>query len=109
MEVSLEAEGAMLSDIRMDVSALDIYKAFDCIPRHILYPVLAAAGMPVPVLSAYARYHESARIFHSFEGVLGKEHKRAVSIPQGCPWSMCACALLLRPLIAMVHDAQAIP
>eukprot|EP00969_Alexandrium_andersonii_P293894 12989059-Alexandrium_andersonii.AAC.1 len=87
----------------MDVAAIDLMKAFDTIPRHILYCVLAVAGFPVRLLLPYGRYHEQLCIYHVIDGHVGCGHARRVSIPQGDPWSMMCCAILMRPVIQLAH------
>eukprot|EP00969_Alexandrium_andersonii_P152682 6751062-Alexandrium_andersonii.AAC.1 len=60
-EAGLEAEHCALEGTRMDATCFDLYKCFDTLPREVLYTVLAKAGLPVPILTAYASYHEGLR------------------------------------------------
>eukprot|EP00973_Karenia_brevis_P030818 4250662-Karenia_brevis.AAC.1 len=40
---------------------------------------------------------------------LGKEHQHACSIPQGCPFSMAFIALLMKPWINIMREANLEP
>eukprot|EP00969_Alexandrium_andersonii_P303080 13397167-Alexandrium_andersonii.AAC.1 len=86
METSMEAEYALVSDIEYGVATIDLYKAFDTVPRLVLYALLLMAGIPHGVLRSYANFHERLEVRHMFGNCVGQKHSRAVSIPQGCPW-----------------------
>eukprot|EP00969_Alexandrium_andersonii_P043605 1911754-Alexandrium_andersonii.AAC.1 len=47
--LGLEAEYALLSDVQIDVTVVDLYRAFDTIPRKALYPLLLLSGLPLPL------------------------------------------------------------
>ena len=74
--------------VRTDACAIDLFKAFDSLPRHLMYAVLCQAGLPDRISQAYAAFHESVEMQHYFTGQLGRAHTRGVRIPQGCPWIM---------------------
>eukprot|EP00969_Alexandrium_andersonii_P274950 12151775-Alexandrium_andersonii.AAC.1 len=109
MECSLGTELAIVGGSQLELAAIDLMKAFDTIPRAVLYSVLLAAGFPSRLYVAYRDYHEAIVIHHRIHGVYGMAHTRARSIPQGCPWSMMFCALLLRPVVQIAQREMAIP
>ena len=65
--------------------------------------------MPSKVVQAYARYHENVSIHNSIAGGLGDACHKNCSIPQGCPFSMCFMALLMRPWILVSRITGVIP
>ena len=72
-ETALRAELAQAVAEPWAVGCVDCYKCFDQIQSPLLYHALARAGFPVPVLSAYARFHEQLSVRNAVFGGLGKE------------------------------------
>ena len=93
----LRMESDQATDVDHSGSSSDIQRCFDQIVRPLLYAVLKAAGMPRQVLDAYAIYLEGLSMYSSVGEGIGVAFKRRCGIPQGCPMSMMAIALLLRP------------
>ena len=91
------AEEARLLDIPCVTSGLDIYKCFDQLPRTFIYAALAAAGVPNTVLGPYLRFMEGLQLVNSLGTGLGEPYTRPTAIPQGCPASMLAMAVLSVP------------
>ena len=50
----------------------DLYKCFDQVIRPLLYSVLALAGLPTCVLTAYVNFQENALVHHLIQGTLGE-------------------------------------
>ena len=84
---AIDTEFAMLHDIPLAGAIIDPMKCFDQIIRPLLYTVLALAGLPTCVLTAYVRFQESLVIHHVISGAVGKGHKHRSGIPQDaqCP------------------------
>ena len=80
----------------------DIMKFFDMIRRDLVYEMAKAAGMPVRILVAYRAYLENMQVYNCLAGGVGTPYWRKCGIPQGCPFSMCMVALIMRPWIAVV-------
>ena len=81
----------------------DLAKAFDRVPRQLLYSLLLLGGVPCSIVSAYARYHEQVLYYNSFAGQPGAPYARKYSIPQGCPLSMAFMTFILRPWVALIQ------
>ena len=81
----------------------DIMKFFDQIPRRIVYNLLAVAGIPKPILAAYAAFLEDLMVHNVLAGGVGTPYRRKCGIPQGCPFSMAVVAMLMRPWIIMMR------
>ena len=62
----------------------------------MVYTVAAIAGFPVKCLMAYRSFQSSLQVRNALAQGLGEAHRRLLSIPQGCPWSMMKAALLKR-------------
>ena len=88
--------------------AADIYKCFDQIQRPLLYCLLKEAGIPSRIVNAYRSFQEDLTLRNSLAGGLGEGYQRRCGIPQGCPFSMLYCALIMRPWILQMEALQTI-
>ena len=61
-----------------------------------MYKLLEVSGIPKPVLNAYKSYLENLLVYNCLAGGMGEPFRRLCGIPQGCPFSMAAVALLMR-------------
>ena len=104
---ALDVEFAITHSVPLVGGSRDLYKCFDQILRPLLYEILRLAGLPAPVLVAYANYQESMLIYNSFNGAIVQPHKHPAGIPQGCPFSMIFIGLLLRPWMLQVQEIGA--
>ena len=62
---SLEVEHALLFNLPLVGAIADLYKCFDQIIRLLLYVILACAGLPTQILTAYINFMESTLIHNS--------------------------------------------
>ena len=86
-----------------------MYKFSDQVVRKLVYMVLAMAGMPKAVLSAYQRFLESLITYNVVAGGLGHGQRRACGIPQGCTPSMMVAALIMRAWLVMMKTMSVMP
>ena len=86
----------------------DIAKFFDQVRRPLVYQIAKAAGMPQPVLTAYANYLDSLYVYNCLAGGVGRPYLRRCGIPQGCPFSMAMVALIMRPWILLMRTFEGI-
>ena len=94
---SLYLEVLKARKVKFTVGAVDIRKAFDQMPREIIYGILEKAGMPVQLLAAYKDFLEGLELHNSIGDGLGCAYKQKTGIPQGDPFSMMVVATYLRP------------
>eukprot|EP00973_Karenia_brevis_P063293 8798217-Karenia_brevis.AAC.1 len=106
---ALEVEAAQLQKQAVVGGALDLFKCFDQIRRLLMYFILALAGLPPKVLTAYIGFQEHAKIYNSIAGALGTAHQHPCGIPQGCPLSMVFVSLLLRAWLVQMERLQTFP
>eukprot|EP00969_Alexandrium_andersonii_P373079 15483169-Alexandrium_andersonii.AAC.1 len=72
MTTALEAEFCGREQIQMDATSVDLYKAFDTVPRRCLYVSLALSGLSSGVLRAYGSFHEHLMVRHQIAGSVGE-------------------------------------
>ena len=65
--------------------------------------------MPAHILKPYIHMLNNLTVHNGFRGHIGKPHTHANGIPQGCPLSMLALALLMRPWILRIRSQGAVP
>eukprot|EP00969_Alexandrium_andersonii_P152776 6755987-Alexandrium_andersonii.AAC.1 len=58
------------------------------VDRSTLLLLMGHAGLPRPIIVAYASYMEGCRAVNRIGQHYGEPHFRVRSIPQGDPWSM---------------------
>ncbi len=102
---ALDIEWAKLFDEWLSGGALDMYKCFDQLSRELLQEVLHAAGAPPQIIRAYMNFHDNLIVHNSLAQGLGAGYFKPMSIPQGCPFSMCFIALLARPWILQMRNS----
>ena len=100
-------EWAELQQYEYLLAMADIWKCYDQLIPILIHVFLALAGMPLHVLAAYARLMHSISVMHCLAFGAGTPYQKPCSIPQGCPWSMMALALLVRPWILMIESQTA--
>ena len=103
MEVTTRIENYKLDHIHYCGGTADIAKFFDQIRRTLVYRMLAASGMPEPVLTAYKSHLENLLVYNCLAGGVGEPFRRLCGIPQGCPFSMAIVALIMRPWILLMR------
>ena len=59
-------------------------------------------GFPLPILIAYTNFQENVTYRNNLAGSIGRPHRRACGIPQGCPLSMLFVAVIMRPWVGMM-------
>ena len=96
---ALHAEFMRVSGRDYAEAAADIYKCFDQIVRQLLYLMMAITGVPLNLISTYARYHEGLGLRNTLVGGYGELYRRPRSLVQGCAISMTLVALVGRPWI----------
>ena len=106
---SLEVEHALLHNLPLVGASADLYKCCDQIIRSLLHAILACAGLPTQILTAYVNFMESTLIHNSIGDSYGLGHKHRCGIPQGCPLSMVFVSILLRPWMLQMEELGAIP
>ena len=106
---ALEVEAARLSDVALVGGALDLYKCFDQILRPLMYVVLAIAGLPPALLTAYINFQENMCVYNNMSGALGLPHQHPCGIPQGCPLSMVFISLYMRAWLVQMMKLQTLP
>eukprot|EP00969_Alexandrium_andersonii_P323699 14302169-Alexandrium_andersonii.AAC.1 len=84
----LHSEEALTSQRQVAYTSVDLYKAFDQVNRMAVYAMMLKTGCPTCVVTAYASYMESLRVFGSYGLGCGEAVARPCAIPQGCPMSM---------------------
>ncbi len=104
---AVHIEIAKLTNTPYIGAAADIWKCFDQIFRPLLYTILWHMGIPIGLLQAYRSFLENLMFVNSLAGGLGRPHRRACGIPQGCPLSMLFIAVMFRPWLVMV-DAMGV-
>ena len=100
----------VLEDLRLDNKhycggTADIAKRFDQVRRLLVYEVAKAAGMPEPILKAYQSYLDNLHVYNCLAGGVGRPYLRRCGIPQGCPFSMCMVALIMRPWCLLMRKS----
>ena len=65
--------------------------------------------MPKQILKVYKSCLEQLEVRNSFARHIGEPHKHECGIPQGCPFSMVALALVMRPWILLMQGLKIIP
>ena len=91
------------------MAIIDLSKAFDHIPRDLLYPLLRRGGFPARILGPYRNFQERLKVFYTIGEHAGEVHSRNRSIPQGDPWSMMEMAYLMRPWILKMKSLNLKP
>ena len=81
--LSLEIEKANVEDLPTNLAIIDLSKAFDHIPRQLLYRILRRGGFPTRFLAAYSAFQDNLEVAHTVGEHVGRMHTRARSIPQG--------------------------
>ena len=104
---SLYLEVLKARKVKFTVGAVDIRKAFDQMPREIIYGILEKAGMPVQLLAAYKDFLEGLELHNSIGDGLGCAYKQKTGIPQGDPFSMMVVATYLRPWCEKMSECNA--
>ena len=84
-------------------AAADIWKCFDQICRPLLFAILWTMGIPIGLLQAYQAFLDNLVFINSLAGGLGRPHRRACGIPQGCPLSMLFIAAMFRPWLMLMN------
>ena len=87
----------------------DIFKCFDQVCRELITTLLRRAGFPERILQPYMSMLSNLVVRNAFAGHIGKGHQHPCGLPQGCPFSMMATALLLRPWICKMVTLQGLP
>jgi len=64
--------------------------------------------MPERILVAYTAYLEYMLVHNCLAGGVGTPYWRKCGIPQGCPFSMCMVALIMRPWIIVMRTITTI-
>ena len=105
---SVYLEEAKLTNTPYLGAAADIWKCFDQIVRPMLYAILRLMGLPVGMLNAYSSFLDNLVFINSLAGGLGKPHKRACGIPQGCPLSMLFIAAMFRPWLVLMQTMHVV-
>ena len=96
---SLYLEKLQAQGIKYTIGAVDIRKAFDQMPREIIYGLLSEAGMDEAMIDTYKDYLENLTLYNSVGEGIGQPYKQRTGIPQGDPLSMMVVSLYLRPWI----------
>ena len=97
MEVLMVLEDLKLDSKHYCGGTADIAKFFDQVRRLLVYEVAKAAGMPDPILKTYQNYLDNLHVYNCLAGGIGRPYLRRCGIPQGCPFSMCMVAIIMRP------------
>ena len=108
-KTALDVEQAMIEGEDLSMTMFDLTKAFDHIPRKLLYRIMSQAGFPRKLLRAYEAFLENLQVFYTIADSAGPYHARRRSIPQGDPWSMMAMALFIRPWIMLAKSKGLLP
>ena len=106
---ALLQESIMLQGESFTAGSVDLMKCFDQLLRPLLYALLQKGNFPKPVLTAYRSFLENMQVHNVVCGHIGKSHRHACGIPQGCPLSMLMVAFLFRPWVNMVKTMSATP
>ena len=77
-----EATGA--NELDYAAGAVDIYKCHDQVCQHLLLLLLAAAGLPPQLLSAYSRFHEQLALRAVVGPGLGPVFHKVRGSAHGC-------------------------
>ena len=77
-------------------------QVFDQLRRDVVYQLAAAAGTPLPILTAYQAYNNNIPCLQRASRG-GAPHKRLCGTPQGCPFSMVMVALIMTPWIILMR------
>ena len=105
LSTALNQEQAHLELAEYLFGLLDIFKCFDQLRPLLIHTMLALAGMPTRVLWAYMRLMRAVQVRNCPSVGVGRPYKRRFSIPQGCPFSMAALALITYPWITMLKQS----
>lgn len=71
----------------LSVCFVDLTKAYDTVPRHLLWHVMASIGVPPQFVQAVISMYEGTICQVSVEGCLGPEVESTIRVKQGCPLS----------------------
>eukprot|EP00974_Lingulodinium_polyedra_P132184 11220765-Lingulodinium_polyedra.AAC.1 len=80
-------EDALLRGLPFSGECDDIWKAYDGISREMAIAAAQQAGFPRKLARAYLAFHDGLVVHNALAQGLGAPRTRALSIPQGCPWS----------------------
>ncbi len=108
-KTALILEQARANNLLFAGGSVDIYKCFDQLNRQLVYALAKQAGMPERVLQAYSRYLEGLQVQFQVGNTIGRLHHDRASLPQGCPFSMTMVALLTKPWVSIMKQAQVSP
>ena len=87
-KTAVELEFNATEGIPTAMAIIDLSKAFDHIPRDLLYSLLEKGGFPKRLLQPYTRFQENLTVFYTVGDHSGEVHTRDRSIPQGDQWRM---------------------
>ncbi len=106
---AIDLEFARTCNLLVAGGSIDIYKCFDQPSRHLIYHLAKHAGMLGRILQAYSNYVEGMQVQFQIGKTIGQVHQDRASLPQGCPFSMTMVALLLKPWVSVMHQANVTP
>ncbi len=65
--------------------------------------------MPTRILRASSNYINNIQVQFQVGNIVGQPHRDKASLPQGCPFSMCMVALLMKPWLSIMHEDKVTP
>ena len=106
-----KVEAALLSGEPLCGASLDFAKAFDRVPREIVFHIAEATGMPPGTLGALkGMYRQSVRRFRMPGDFVTEEFGGTNGVLQGCPISVILMNMLMHIWCSVVeHETEASP
>eukprot|EP00969_Alexandrium_andersonii_P274745 12143254-Alexandrium_andersonii.AAC.1 len=76
MATSAEAECLWARGLEVAISTFDLFKCYDQLPRPVIYGIMAVAGAPIGMLTAYSGMPQSLQVMGVYSLGVGAAKRR---------------------------------
>ena len=92
--IDLLVEEAHYTDTRLSGAVVDLVKAFNRFPRHVVMETARAVGIPDEFVTRWEKLLSKLRRCHKQGAEVGEPHGSTTGLPEGCGHSVVGMVLL---------------